>query len=270
MSNDREETTLTLNSRRAALKLLALLFAIELLLVLGDLIINFGRLSGQVPIRAFFNIAREGSLASWFSSSLFILPAINLGFIFLLERNRPHMRWRRWGWLLLALFFLYLSMDDGAQFHERFGSAVRALAAKTPDASRTLPGEKVVAYPGYSWQIVFAPFFGFMAFFILFFLYYEFDDRLSLLFFIAGLSLFVVAVGLDFIEGLERHHPLNLLRKIQGSLQLADYTVEHLQKVLEEFLEMLGTSFFWCAFLNHTGRLRAVRIEFVGGKPDPG
>lgn len=270
MSYGTGETIVRLNPRRAALKLLALLLVVELLLVLGDLVFNFGRGAERPAIRAFFNIAREGSLASWFSSVLFLLTAANLGFIFLLEKDRPPMRWRRWGWLLLALFFLYLSMDDGAQFHERFGSAAKAMTAQTPAPSRTLPGKQVIAYPGYSWQIVFAPFFGFMAFFLLFFLYYEFDDRLSLAFFIVGLSLFVVAVGLDFIEGLERNHPLNLLRQIQDSLHLADYTIEHQQKVLEEFLEMLGTSFFWCAFLNHTGRLRALRLEFASGKNDSG
>jgi hypothetical protein len=81
----------------------------------------------------------------------------------------------------------------------------------------------------------------------------------------AGIICFVAAVGLDFIEGMDKGHPWNLHTLIEEKYELESYTVRHFSKVIEEMLEMLGTTFFWTAFLMHLSRItRRIQIEVVG------
>ena len=57
-----------------------------------------------------------------------------------------------------------------------------------------------------------------------------------------GLSCFGVAVGMDFLEGLD-----GIYESIAQSAGVDTYTVSHTSKVIEETLEMMGTTaFFYC------------------------
>ena len=68
---------------------------------------------------------------------------------------------------------------------------------------------------------------------------------------LAALTCFVFAVGIDFLEGLAKGHPLNILTLIREQYSLSKYTVNHFAKSLEEFLEMLGITLFWVSFILH-------------------
>jgi len=84
--------------------------------VLGDAHAN-----GLVPL---FDFNQEESVPTWFSSALLLICASLLGVIAAAQRREggPHL----W-WTMLALVFLYLSMDESLSFHERFNRPVRDL-----------------------------------------------------------------------------------------------------------------------------------------------
>ena len=77
----------------------------------------------------------------------------------------------------------------------------------------------------------------------------------------AGMAhlLFGLAVGLDFLEGLDRKHPWNLYAGLMNSSDVevlsrrldrpTHYTVRHFSKSLEEFLEMFANTLLWSVFL---------------------
>jgi hypothetical protein len=64
---------------------------------------------------------------------------------------------------------------------------------------------------------------------------------------LVGISLYAVAIGLDFVEGLDSEP----YEGIAGFFSTEEYRIEHLSKTLEEFLEMLGTTIFLIVFLKN-------------------
>lgn len=79
---------------------------------------------------------------------------------------------------------------------------------------------------------------------------------------VAAIFCLVVAVGLDFIEGLDRDHVWNLSAWIADSYDLESFTrlrfdhspytaIRHFSRSIEEFLEMLSNTLLWCVFLRH-------------------
>jgi len=96
---------------------------------------------------------------------------------------------------------------------------------------------------------------------------------------LSAIGSFVLAVGMDFVEGLDRAHPANLYTRIAQTWDIRAYTIEtfrktpyttlrHFSKVFEESIEMLGNSLLWYVFLR---RLAAsaleIRIRFAGPHP---
>ncbi len=81
---------------------------------------------------------------------------------------------------------------------------------------------------------------------------------------LAAFSCFTVAVVLDFIEGMEAGHPLNVYSWLKQAYLLENYTVDHFAKALEEFLEMLGISLFLAVFVAQLSRVLpgAFSIQF--------
>ena len=155
--------------------------------------------------------------------------------IYLHERRGHPPRWVRRGWLVVALLFTYLAIDDGAAIHERVGTAVDDWDG----------GALAALFPSYTWQPVFLPIFGSLALVMLTVVWHELRWTLFVLF-AAGMAMYVLAVGLDFAEGLEG--------------VLVD-DARHFQKVLEEFAEMLGTALLFGAFAGHLTAI-ASRLEF--------
>jgi hypothetical protein len=89
------------------------------------------------------------------------------------------------------------------------------------------------------------------------------------------------AVGLDFIEGLERDHALNLYDRIADAYDFAAFTRErfktsefetlrHFSKAIEETLEMFAMTLFWVTFLTHWVRISprvVVNLDAGGRSP---
>ncbi len=116
-----------INTTRLARRVLIVCLALELTFVALDYWVNFGRLTEIGAMRRMFNIAREDGLASWFGVTQTLLIALTLWLVYALAKRDDGPRWRRYGWLVVALFFTYMAVDDGAQIHERLGTTIERI-----------------------------------------------------------------------------------------------------------------------------------------------
>ena len=119
------------------------------------------------------------------------------------------------------------------------------------------------------------PIFGAAGIFMLVFLLKELRSEFSTYLVVAGLACFVVAVGIDFIEGLDENHKMNLYSYLERTNDWdafaarrfgeTPYTaMRHFGKSVEEFLEMFGMTLIWVALLRHLGgRFRKISIESI-------
>jgi len=212
-----------------------------------DLAISLYDLTTIREIKKLLSITREGNLPTWFSSTLLLAVSVTAGMIgwrWKLLKVKP----KTIGWFLISGFFLYMSIDDASRVHERVATAIKH-AAQNPAAGGDPGwlGSMIMAFPSYTWQLVFMPLFGGFGLFMLVFLLRELNDRLDKKLFIAGLAFYVFAVAADFFDGMG------------GSKILADLvsnaysprTVMHLMRAYEEFIEMVGTTLFLAAFLRY-------------------
>jgi len=243
---------LEVNARRVITVLLLTMVTTEVFFVLADAIINVERLTELGPVRRFFNITREDGIASWFGTTQTWMVGLTAVFLYAIVRAGDAERWRRVGWAIIAIFLLYMAMDDGSEFHERIGSSVRSLIQGDNADSET---RQVGFFPSYTWQLVFLPIFAAFGLFMLWFLNRELQVVRDKLIVVAAIGLLVLAVVADFFEGLAADHPLNLHRWISAAWNLDIYDVRHYFKSLEEFMEMLSMTLLWVVFLRHLVRI---------------
>ncbi len=252
---------LDVDAGRAIAVLLLCLVGAEVFFVLADAIINVERLTELGPIRRFFNITREDGVASWFGVTQTWMLGLTAGLLYLVTRAQDGVRWRRVGWAVLALFFLYMAMDDGAKFHERVGSSVKEILGGGDNDSR-----QIGFFPSYTWQLVFLPIFGSFGLFVLWFLNKELSSTRDKILVVVAIGLLVLAVVADFFEGLEIDHPQNLHGWIKRTWSLSTYQVQHYSKSIEEFMEMLSMTILWVVLLRHLVR-KATRLELRFSNP---
>lgn len=244
-----KRTIVPLLSNRTIGVLFVCLVSIEVFFVLADHYINVGRLIDEGPIRRFFNITREDGVASWFAVIQTWMLGLTAGFLYLVARAQGSDRWRSVGWLIICLFFFYMSMDDGSEFHERVGSTVKAMVL----GDQAQNGSRAIGiFPSYTWQLVFLPIFGAFGLFLLWFLNRELDRTTDKLLVVTAIGLLVLAVVADFFEGLDNdQHPLNLYIRLQYHWGVTENWLLHYSKSFEEFCEMLSMSLLWLVFLRH-------------------
>jgi len=265
-----EPPAFRISIRSWCIGLFLICLAIELGLVACDAVITYGKATDLGMIRRLFNITREDGVASWFAVTQTAFVALTTWAVVAVVRRQEGRSSRRVvGWVMIALFFSYMSMDDGSKFHERIGSAVKKISQEKEDSESSKPSEPslltalIETFPSYGWQLVFLPFFVGAGLFMLFFMKREFHGPGLLLMFIAALALYGFAVALDFVEGMEPEHPLNIHEHIRAAFDLRMYTVRHFSKSLEEFIEMLATTMLWVVFLTHLTQVAPnIRIEF--------
>ncbi len=253
------------SSGRAARVIFIACLLFEILLVLIDYHVNFGRLTTTGALRRLSNIAREDSLASWFGTTQTLFVAVTAWVLWLAVRVAGAPRWRRAGWMLVATLFSYMAIDDGAQLHERLGAAYRAAG-----------GSGSGWFPSFTWQVLLVPVLGAALLMCALFLWKELANRWGLWLIVAALGMFALAVALDFFEGLPPGHAWNPYTAIAARYEIADFTrtrfgqspyatLVHFSRSVEEFLEMLANTCFWAALVGHLGnampeiRLKATR-----------
>ncbi|HEX9757135.1 MAG TPA: hypothetical protein VGB26_04955 [Nitrospiria bacterium] len=87
---------------------------------------------------------------------------------------------------------------------------------------------------------------------------------ISLMSFELLLVFFAIAIGIDFVEGMERGFDF-----VAESFSWDSQTVRHFGKVFGEFLEMLETTFFLICFLEYFIRIAPemlIRFQSAGTK----
>jgi len=252
---------LRVGSWRFVRTLIGLCVGAELTFVFLDYHVNFGRLTDIGMLRRLSNIAREDSLASWFGNTQTLLIAFTLWLIYVGARQQEVAPRRKRGWLILALFFSFMAVDDGVQLHETVGAVVDHFGDLT--------------FPSYAWQFVILPFFLALGLYILVFLWWVLERRSARLLVLAALGCFGIAVGLDFVEGLDRDHAWNITAWLADNIELGDYTeyrfrenaydtLQHFAKSIEEFLEMLANTIFWYVFLGYLPEVFGeLRVRFT-------
>jgi hypothetical protein len=277
-SRDREEpVVLHLKSARFLKALILACVVIEVLLVFLDYKVNYARGSSFGEIRRLFNTTREDGLPSFFGVTQVTLFALTLWLVWFVERTRRRAVWRPLGWLVLAVGISYMAVDDGSRLHERVGSAVRETAERR-DTADDAGGTGLMGFPSYSWQVVYGPFFAALGIFILVYLWGQLGRRRAPLLLLA-MALNATAVGMDFVEGLDEDHPLNVYSRLASSWDIEDYTQEHFSetgfetlvhfsKSVEEFLEMLATTILWALCLEFLMR-RTPELRFRFGPSRP-
>lgn len=105
--------------------LLAMISLLAIINVLGLLHSHFG-LFGERSLENsinLFNMDREGNIPTLFSSFLIFLCAV---IIYLIGKSMKESKEPYVGWFLMGWVFLFLSLDEGAQFHELLISMVRS------------------------------------------------------------------------------------------------------------------------------------------------
>ncbi len=237
-----------------------------------DFFVNYLRLADAGPIRRLFNTSKENGLAAWFGVTQTVMVALTLWLTFVTVKQQGGSKWRKIGWLVLALFITYMAVDDGSALHERLGSAFKASNRDAPDDSwgPTMLG----IFPSYAWQILFVPLFGALGLFTLVFLWRELDERRARILVAVALACFVLAVGLDFVEGLNPAHRWNLYTLLSDRFELEGLATKgyrtpyqvlrHFSKSIEESLEMLGMTFLWIVCLRHWIRsVGNLQVRFV-------
>lgn len=267
-----------LDSRRVIRTILLVCIGLEIAFVLADYWINYREMADIGAIRRMFNITREDGLASFFGVTQTIFVALTLWTTWLVVRRQGSStgrqptagdRWRAAGWFVLAGFFTYMAVDDGAMIHERLGTAVKTLGEDI---------RLVEAFPSFGWQLLFVPLLGGLGLFMLCFMWRELGARRSRWLVLAASACMAFAVGLDFIEGLDAQHPWNIYAQAAERYSLDEYThrvfdtgglsaLRHFSRSLEETLEMFAMTLLWVVFLGHLAR-QARHVGVLVGPPD--
>ena len=108
-------------TQKDAYKLLLILLGFEVFLVIAYILDGFSPV--ETPLRKLFNLDAEATLTSWFSA----LQLGLVGIVFLitwLGARKTQIESRLY-LLLIGLGFLFLSMDEAAEFHEKLTRVLR-------------------------------------------------------------------------------------------------------------------------------------------------
>ena len=228
------------DTRRVARRIVTLALALQVVVLAGSVVFNYVDVADHISIRRIFNIAREESLPTWFASTQALAVSLTAALLWRLSG--------RTGWAWVAGFWLYVSIDDAAEVHERVATA---LSDRIGDVG------PLAAYPSFSWHLLVAPVLALGLFGVAVHLWRADPSRRSRTLVVAGLAAFAVAQGIDVLEGIE-----GLFEGWADALDVADYTVGHGFRTVEEMLEMLGTLALWAPMLFLVSeRLGTVTLE---------
>ena len=254
-----EHTPQGIDIRRAGQWLVLALLLSEVFLIFGHITVNWydGYSSGAQRL---FHVDREGNLPSWFSSMQFFLLAIILMFTFLAERVINPDKRLTWFWLLASAGALFLSADEGARLHERFGTLLYR-AVRNADEGSAL--QTLSSFPSYYWALIYVPLALPAIAILVWFFWRELGKMRALP--IVGMILFLIgAVVLDYLEGRygnDEHKPWEV--NFLGFNEIVDTAL------IEEAFEMVGVTLVVTGCLFHLARL-VIQIRVNKIKPQVG
>lgn len=224
------------------------LVTVEIAIVLMDALIAEFELVPIGAARRFFNITREDGVANFFSSFQMLAVAGVLLLITLVVRDRNQGSGTRpvWGWGLITVLFFYMGVDDATKLHERLGTIFSVVVTGADDQPNPgFLGQLYEVFPSYTWQLVFGPIVAAAGLFVVIFLLRHLPALYLKSLVLVAMGLFAMAVGMDFVEGMENH----FMDGVADVFSTFPDRVEHFSKSIEEFLEMAGTTIFLFVFL---------------------
>ncbi len=218
------KTSISMSSKRvaAALALGALFFiAASVVVELDRIYLGLGNSWGATRL---FSAAREGGIQTWYSTVLLLFCSVLLAIISAAVKGAGGRGYLYWAGL--AVVFVYLSADEGAEIHERFVPLGRAMLDVVGlEASGALARAWVV--PGAVGVLLFA--LVYLRFFM------RLPSKTRLLFFAAGAVFLGGAVGVEVLTGFY----LNSYDGAQSGALLQS-AIRLMLPNVEELLEMLG------------------------------
>ena len=201
---------------------------------LSRFLLGYDHIRGLVPL---FNLELEANAPTWFSSSLLLVAAALFAVIAVGKRNRGDRYVRHW--LVLAIVFVLLSLDEAGKIHELSISVFRG-AFQTGG----------LLY--YAWIIPAGIFVLIMAVaYLRFFL--DLPGKIRNVVLLAALLYVGGAMGLEMVEGLLNE---------QGRYMDPTYTA---LVTIEETLEMSGVAVLIYGLLSYM-RQQEDRIEIAIGE----
>jgi hypothetical protein len=250
------EFELGIDRRRVVAWILAVGVAAEVLLVCLDIFVVYSHRSPIGPFREIFWLTREETLGTWFAASQTLLVGLILGGVAVLARSRAGAG-PSWLWAALAAIFVFLSADDAVQIHESVGTVVDHWGRQADGGLAALR-----SFPSYHWQLVFGLPLLALVYLLLGFAVPRLQRRSDRVLVIVAVVLLAVAVALDFLEGLDEGHPMNVAERLGIWLDMDRWTLEqfqttsvatvgHFLRLLEEFIEMLAMTLLVAAFSSH-------------------
>jgi len=222
--------------------LLTLVLTIPIFLFFIDSIGYFFQHDIPIKLRVLFDITLEANVPTWYSSMVAFFVGLT-GLLIVEHYYTLKQHSKTAIWLLIALFFIYMSVDDTSQFHERVATV---WANQAKQATNTISSNLVSGFESYYWQLLFLPIFTLIAIAMLYVIKTEFSNKAAQRFFIVGLGCFVVAVILDYIDGVDSYYEY-VIEKTGVNFEF----LEHLSRATEEMIEMLGLGFILTALLLH-------------------
>lgn len=179
-----------------------LCFATVFIFVSLDLLLSFTTCIPVIELQKIFDITQESSVGTWFFAVLSFASALTLLPVYLIARAEHRPKQETAGWLILILFFVYMSMDECAWIHERSGDFLERMV----DAEALPLGlsRMVVKFPTFYWQLIMGPIFVAMGLFMLYFLWQRFHIAALRKYIILSLIGLGMAMFIDFVEGMGR------------------------------------------------------------------
>jgi hypothetical protein len=174
-----------------------------------------------------FDVGDESSIPTLFSVVNLLVASVLSFIIYFTEKNRQNLVVI--GWLALSIVLLLLSIDEGAEIHERAGT--RFLEFTTLDIPLINDHKWLLA--GGLVTLVVAPLF------IPFLL--QLDGRTRLLLILSGAIFLGGALGLEFVGAWMLH---------EHGYEKSDL-VYHARRVMEEAFEMYGIALLNCTLLGY-------------------
>jgi hypothetical protein len=185
---------------------------------------------GLVPM---FDFDVETNVPTFYSSFAILFAAVLLALIAWCHRKSKSPCW---GWAVLSLIFLFLSLDEFASIHERFGEPAGKLLKSSGvlESSEFLKSSKI---PFYAWILPYG--IAVIAFGIAYFKFLMALPRKTMvLFLVSGLIYVSGALGGEAVSGIPE-------------IMYGETFVYGILYTCEELFEMLGIAIFIYALLSY-------------------
>ncbi len=205
-------------------------------------------------IKDISNVILENSVGTWFS----VVLNAGVGVAALVTasacRHSGKAGSKTLAWGVIGVFFLYVSLDDHLVLHERLAGAMgRVMLKATPSGQ--------FQFITYEWIYVLAPLFALFGLFMLVFLVSELAGRRQRVLLILAFACWAAAVALDAWEGAGLPY-----EGVQEAMGWGKVKFRHAVMLVEEMLELLGSTLFLYLFLRRLGGLLTERpavLRFV-------